>query len=205
MPVSPTPGRWGSCRASAHAFFLLAIGAFVMEKSASDYGKRRPKHGPQPARGADLSREQMSTRRLPKDTRSSRGRLNASTLIALGLLLVIPGYALSRLASDIDWRFLCAVPLALSVFAFFAYRSDKRSAEAGDWRVPEATLHVIGLIGGWPGAFLAQRAFRHKTSKLSFQAVFWSVVAVHQFAAIDSLLGWRFTKDAIRTIRAQTT
>ena len=100
----------------------------------------------------------------------------------------------------LDWRILIGVPLALSVVAFFVYRSDKRSAEAGEWRVPEATLHFIALIGGWPGAFLAQRAFRHKTSKLSFQFVFWIVVLVHHFAAIDSLLDWRLTKDAIRAI-----
>lgn len=124
--------------------------------------------------------------------------------MVLGLLLATPAYALGRLASQVDWRFLFAIPLAASVFAFFAYRSDKRSAEAGEWRVPEATLHLIALLGGWPGAFLAQRAFRHKTSKLSFQVVFWSVVLVHQFVAVDSLLEWRLTKNAIRTVKFQT-
>jgi uncharacterized membrane protein YsdA (DUF1294 family) len=132
------------------------------------------------------------------------GSITASAFPVLALLLVVPGYALSRLAPAIDWRALIGVPLALSIFAFFAYRSDKRRAEAGEWRIPEFTLHFTALIGGWPGAFLAQRRFRHKTSKTSFQVVFWFVVLVHQILAIDSLLDWRLTKDALRVIKSQT-
>jgi len=75
--------------------------------------------------------------------------------------------------SVLDWRVLFGVPIVLSILAFLAYRSDKRRAEAGAWRIPEFTLHMMALIGGWPGAFLGQRQFRHKTSKLSFQVVFW--------------------------------
>jgi uncharacterized membrane protein YsdA (DUF1294 family) len=142
----------------------------------------------------------MNTPRSQQANRPVRGQLNLSTIVVLCVLLVIPSYALNRLTAYLDWRILVAVPLSLSVVAFFVYRSDKRSAQAGEWRVPEATLHFIALIGGWPGAFLAQRVFRHKTSKLSFQFVFWIVVLVHHFAAIDSLLDWRLTKDAIRAI-----
>ena len=127
-----------------------------------------------------------------------------SVVAVLCLLLVVPGYALGRSASQIDWRVLIGAPLALSTFAYFAYRSDKRRAEAGEWRIPESTLHLVALIGGWPGAFLAQRKFRHKTSKNSFQFVFWVVVLTHQAVAIDSLMGWRLTKDALRAIKSQT-
>jgi len=38
---------------------------------------------------------------------------------------------------------------------------------------------TLGLIGGWPGALLAQEWIRHKSSKMSFQAVFWVTVAVN--------------------------
>ena len=125
-------------------------------------------------------------------------------IVVLGLLLALPGYALSRLASWMDWRLLVGIPIAVSTFTFFAYRSDKRRAEAGEWRIPESTLQIAGLLGGWPGAFLAQRWFRHKTSKASFQFVFWLVVLTHQFVAVDSLLDWRLTKDAVRIIQSQT-
>ena len=145
----------------------------------------------------------MTAKRSLQVTRRRRGKLNAGSIIALCLLLVTPVYALSRLPPYLDWKALAAVPLAVSVFAFFAYRSDKRRTEAGEWRIPESTLHLIALIGGWPGAFLAQRAFRHKTSKLSFQFVFWSTVLLHQFAAVDSLLDWRLTKDVLRAVESR--
>ena len=109
------------------------------------------------------------TRTSPQKMRSPRGSLKASANIVLCVLLAVPGYALNRLSSQVDWRVLVGIPLAFSIVAFFVYRSDKRSAEAGEWRTPESTLHFLALMGGWPGAFLAQRIFRHKTSKQSFQ------------------------------------
>jgi uncharacterized membrane protein YsdA (DUF1294 family) len=59
--------------------------------------------------------------------------------------------------------------------------------------VPESTLHLVDLIGGWPGGFVAQRYFRHKTSKGSFQFVFFLTVAIYQYVAIDSLNEWRMS------------
>ena len=146
----------------------------------------------------------MSVRPKSHDHRFSRsGGVTAPAFLLLALLLAVPGYALSRLTTWIDWRLLLAAPIVFSVITFFVYRSDKRRAEAGEWRIPETILHLAELVGGWPGAFLAQRQFRHKTSKASFQVVFWVIVLVHQFAAVDSLVGWRFTKDALRFIRSQ--
>ena len=143
---------------------------------------------------------------VPPTSRASQSRGSGSitlySVLFLVLLLATPTYAVSRLTSVIDWRVLLGVPLVLSVFAFFAYRSDKRRAEAGKWRVPESTLHIIELLGGWPGAFLAQRQFRHKTSKVSFQVTFWIIVVAHQFLAVDSLNGWRLSKDALRYLRS---
>jgi uncharacterized membrane protein YsdA (DUF1294 family) len=141
----------------------------------------------------------------PRDNRFSRSRgVTAPVIVLLILLLVAPGYALSRLTTWIDWRVLVAAPIIFSAITFFAYRSDKRRAEAGEWRIPESTLHFAELIGGWPGALLAQRQFRHKTSKVSFQVAFWFIVLIHQFVAVDSLVGWRFTKDALRFIQPKT-
>lgn len=67
----------------------------------------------------------------------------------------------------------------LSVVSFVIYGIDKRRAGTGGRRVPERTLHILAFLGGWPGAWLAQRQFRHKTKKLSFQIQFWLVVALH--------------------------
>jgi len=69
--------------------------------------------------------------------------------------------------------------LGVSALTFLVYGFDKRRAVRGGSRVPEKTLHVLELCGGWPGAFLAQKAFRHKTQKRSFRIVYWAIVALH--------------------------
>lgn len=67
----------------------------------------------------------------------------------------------------------------LSVVAFFIYGEDKSAAEQGRRRTPESTLHMLALVGGWPGALIAQRFFRHKTTKQPFRAVFWITVVAN--------------------------
>jgi uncharacterized membrane protein YsdA (DUF1294 family) len=76
----------------------------------------------------------------------------------------------------------------VSVVSFVQYWLDKRSAETGRWRTPEKTLHLSALLGGWPGALVAQQLLRHKTRKASFQALFWLIVALHQLAWLDWLV-----------------
>lgn len=71
----------------------------------------------------------------------------------------------------------------MSVMTVCAYAHDKQAARRGDRRTPEVTLHALELLGGWPGAFMAQRLIRHKNAKVSYQIVFWLIVAVH-------VIGW---------------
>jgi len=66
-----------------------------------------------------------------------------------------------------------------SVVAFIAYGLDKRAALRGRWRVPEASLHLIELLGGFPGALLGQQVFRHKRRKARYMIIFWLIVALH--------------------------
>lgn len=66
-----------------------------------------------------------------------------------------------------------------SVVTFMAYAWDKAAAECGAWRTPENTLHTFALLGGWPGALLAQAWLRHKSSKGSFRWVFWCTVLLN--------------------------
>ncbi|GAB3379233.1 DUF1294 domain-containing protein [Azotobacter armeniacus] len=74
-----------------------------------------------------------------------------------------------------------------SLLSFLQYWMDKGRAAKRRWRIPESSLHAVELIGGWPGALLAQQRFRHKTRKLAYQAVFWRTVALHQAFWIDWL------------------
>ncbi len=77
--------------------------------------------------------------------------------------------------------------VAMSVIAYVAYARDKSAARVGGRRTPEKTLHLMALLGGWPGALLAQRRLRHKSSKPSFLAAFWLTVAIN-LAALAWLL-----------------
>jgi uncharacterized membrane protein YsdA (DUF1294 family) len=71
------------------------------------------------------------------------------------------------------------------------YWLDKRKAQRQKWRIPEAVLHISELVGGWASAYWAQRLFRHKNRKLSYQVVFWVIAILHQLLAYDYLDGWR--------------
>jgi uncharacterized membrane protein YsdA (DUF1294 family) len=72
-----------------------------------------------------------------------------------------------------------AVYLAASLATAVAYGIDKAAAQSGAWRTSERTLHVLALLGGWPGALIAQRVFRHKSRKASFRFEFWATVALN--------------------------
>lgn len=69
--------------------------------------------------------------------------------------------------------------VVLNVITWFLYMFDKEAARKAEQRRPESTLHLLSLIGGWPGALLAQRMFRHKSSKRSFQKTYWATVVLH--------------------------
>lgn len=67
----------------------------------------------------------------------------------------------------------------MSVAAFLMYAKDKSAAEGGKWRTTERTLHALSLLGGWPGAKIAQSFLRHKSQKLSFRITYWLTVTAN--------------------------
>jgi uncharacterized membrane protein YsdA (DUF1294 family)/cold shock CspA family protein len=81
------------------------------------------------------------------------------------------------------WKTLNPIPLFLysflSALTILFYGADKKRALLSRWRIPERYLHLLELLGGWPGALLAQRDFRHKLTKASYQHRFWAIVALH--------------------------
>ena len=57
---------------------------------------------------------------------------------------------------------------AMNILAFAAMGRDKRRAERGERRTPEATLLSLAVLGGSAGALLGMLLFRHKTKKSAF-------------------------------------
>jgi len=147
----------------------------------------------------------MNASPTQKTPLGNRGRgIEVSVFAELTVLVMVPVFALGRLATWIDWRVVLGGSVGMSLIAYFIYGFDKRRAETNGQRVPETILHAVELFGGWPGAFLAQRKLRHKTSKTSYQVVFWLIILAHQFAALDFLLRGRLTQGLIHLIKAPT-
>lgn len=77
--------------------------------------------------------------------------------------------------------YLVGFLVLINLVTIFLYWWDKRQAVHGGERVPETLLLLAGFLGGSPGAFYAQRTFRHKTKKQPFQLVFWLLVGVQLY------------------------
>ncbi|HGG8988120.1 DUF1294 domain-containing protein [Enterobacter cloacae] len=79
--------------------------------------------------------------------------------------------------------------LLVNVLTMVIYGADKMAARKGMRRVPEATLLVFGVTGGWLGAIAGQQIFRHKTQKQPFKTYFFLsiVVSIAMMAAVYHL------------------
>jgi len=106
--------------------------------------------------------------------------LSVSPAIALCQILRNFG-SMSLLYGAVGYLFV------IQLGTFFQMRRDKVKAMSGEWRISESILHTLELIGGWPASFIAQRKYRHKTSKKRYQFIFWLVVLLYQVLAADYL------------------
>jgi len=64
----------------------------------------------------------------------------------------------------------------MTVLTFLLYAVDKFAAIQGWSRIPEKLLHLLTLLGGWFGGFLAQVIVNHKSSKRTFKRLYWLTV-----------------------------
>ena len=115
----------------------------------------------------------------PKKAFSNRAAWPRKTIGAAFLILLLLAWHFSKIP--------LAVPLAYagtSLVAFILYGVDKSAAQNNRWRTPESTLHLVALLGGWPGALLAQDVYRHKSKKAEFQTIFWITIVLNCAALI---------------------
>ncbi len=119
---------------------------------------------------APQKRKQIEARAESREIASSW-----SHWLAIAWIVVL--FALFAFAK-FPWKFAVAW-IVVNVVTYALYASDKSSATRGSRRVPENSLHLLALIGGWPAAAIAQQRLRHKTSKAEFRVVFWVTVVAN--------------------------
>jgi uncharacterized membrane protein YsdA (DUF1294 family)/cold shock CspA family protein len=145
--------------------------------------------------------EEMTSKPLPdvsfsNTTRhfTSKPMAKSSSLVFKTLLLsVIPGLGSIHFALTTGYLIPLILYPVMSVITFTLYADDKSRAKQKRWRVSEQTLHLSEFMGGWLGGFVAQSKLRHKSSKVSYQFVFWPIVIIH----IVFWLVWLFFNKAL--------
>lgn len=129
--------------------------------------------------------------RLQQHTKKPTGIFSIAT--AIGFLVFV---GITVLVSKIQ-PLIFAIYITASLITFFVYALDKSAAKSGAWRTQESTLHLLSLLGGWPGALIAQQKLRHKSKKESFRAVFWMTVLLNCGVFI-----WMFTDSGSAIVRS---
>ena len=71
--------------------------------------------------------------------------------------------------------------LAINVVAFFVYGIDKLKAKKGKWRISEASLLLLAVIGGSVGAWAGMKAWHHKTMHKKFRYGLPLIALLHLF------------------------
>jgi uncharacterized membrane protein YsdA (DUF1294 family) len=87
------------------------------------------------------------------------------------------------------WLIAIAAAYALmSLITLCAYGWDKRRAIRGGARIRERTLHLLELLGGWPGALVGRTLFAHKRRKIGFSLVTAAIIMLHLAIWMAALL-----------------
>lgn len=137
-------------------------------------------------RAESVNTSGTATRPRVKKKASKKAGGKLALLIAAGFLVGLAGAVWLLDAATV----LLAIYAVLSVISFALYALDKNAAQTGRWRTKESTLHLLDLLGGWPGGLVAQQLFRHKIAKPTFQIVFWLTVVLN-----GMVLGWVLTPE----------
>ncbi|MGI9345503.1 MAG: DUF1294 domain-containing protein [Gammaproteobacteria bacterium] len=154
---------------------------FVHITAFKGYRRKRPQSG-QPVRYQlsedDRGRLRAVGVRLPRRVPTYDLQKISRVLVAAAFPLIPAFFAVVLIALVLSGDL---PPLLLIYYAFVSlatftsYALDKSAAREGRWRTAENTLQVMALMGGWPGALVAQNNLRHKSKKFSFRIVFWAV------------------------------
>lgn len=171
----------GGPRAFAHVSAFGKRGRRPVEGDLVTYASQRDPKGRLQARDIRLVAERARSRARTRH-KSTLGSFELYFLLVFVLFLGAPVFS-GHLHAAVPALYVIA-----SILAYGAYALDKSAAQSNAWRTPESTLHTLALMGGWPGALLAQQRLRHKSRKASFQRVFRVTVVLNLL-----ILAWLFT------------
>jgi len=106
------------------------------------------------------------------------GMKQTSPFLLYGIAAVIMTMVATIFLFKMDWHIIIAYIVSVNLTTFLFYGYDKMIAGGSLLRVPEWILQSLSLGGGSPAGLIAQKVFRHKTIKRSFQLVYWSIVVI---------------------------
>lgn len=123
----------------------------------------------------------------PKKSISKTVIKSSSLALKTLLLSLLPGLGSIHLVLTTGNPIPLILYPVMSLITFRLYADDKSRAQQGRWRRQENTLHLCEFMGGWLGAFVAQQKLHHKSSKVSYQVVFWLITILHIVFWLDWL------------------
>lgn len=165
----------GGTRAFVHISEFVRAGRRPEEGSLIVYEVQKQQDGR--VRAVNIRHARQRAKRLNKPAKTLRV---SSLIVPLFAVLLLSAFWRGRLPVEALLGYL-----AVSALAFGFYALDKSAARKGRWRISERTLHLLGLAGGWPGAYYARHRLRHKSSKPAFVRVYWVTVMLNML-----LLAW---------------
>ena len=90
--------------------------------------------------------------------------------------------------------------VAINVVTFLLYGIDKFKAQRSRWRIPEAVLLGMAVVGGSVGAWLGMMVWRHKTQHKKFKYGIPLILALQ--IALLVLVSCK-TEQAVETVKPQ--
>jgi uncharacterized membrane protein YsdA (DUF1294 family) len=85
--------------------------------------------------------------------------------LLFGLIsIVLTGFLYPYLYNHTDWNPYTVWVVALSATTFIIYGLDKFLSGIRGPRTPEKWLHLLAVLGGFPGGWLGMIVFHHKTN-----------------------------------------
>ena len=132
----------------------------------------KDKQGRYCANDATFSGEKL-TKKQPKKQAKNVNKFSIYLAVVF-LCLLMAAFMMNYIPQNLLLGYL-----GLSLVTFIAYAFDKSKAQRNEWRTQESTLHLFAVIGGWPGAAIAQQTLRHKSQKREFRITFWFTVILN--------------------------